>query len=275
MTALNRQRIADSGGDVTNLKTDPLQGLLGSNPYFLLDYGGWERSTDQQGAPYVALQLRMYRDLNYHAVGCQLYEQLPDKLWAEYAQLEAPGVLLNSAGPDRTGTLPTLKVIKREVHGAVWGVVSVPLPAQDTPDGPRIQQYVDAAADALQAAGCAHGILLCKGGPRVLYEKLRTDKRFSVVIGVSPEALAEPVGFGNIRSDGPVMLPELNWGGQEYASCHLIYAADGSRLERYNFERHLVNDDLKSPFPYRAQVADAIRERQQLVNVANAEAASK
>jgi hypothetical protein len=87
-----------------------------------------------------------------------------------------------------------------------------------------------------------------------------------VVVGVSPRALEEPEGYGKVRDDGPVMLPELAWGGQEFGTCSLIYPTDGNAPTQFNLQRHKVVDDMKSPFPYRKQAAQAMAERQQLVH---------
>jgi hypothetical protein len=263
ITAMTRQRVEETGGDVGKVRADAQQGVLGVHPYLLLDYGGWERDGDSAGRGYVELQLRMYRDLKYAAVGMKLYERLTSAAWKSYAGLAVPPVLVNSAGERRREAPPAVPVITRVVHGALWGVAGIPLPAKDNPDPfAAMDGYVEAAAGELAQRGCKFRILLCSGGPKSLYEKLQHDKRFNVVIGVAPPSMAEPQGFGKIRPDGPVMLPELNWGGQEFAACHLIYPTDGEAPAEFNFERHVVQDDLQSPLPYRKQVAAAVSAHQ-------------
>ena len=267
ITAMTRQRIVNKGEDASGIVADAERGLLGEHPYLLLDYGGWERATDPAGLPYVQLQLRMFRDLHYAAVGCTMYERLAPELWREYARLELPP-LVRSAGQERAEAPPHVPVVIRDVHGAKWGVAAVPLPpgtgAEEDPFA-LIKQYVEQAALALEQAGAEHSILLCRGGPQSLYTALSEDIRFDVVIGVSQRSLADQEGMGKIRATGPVMLPELQTGGREFGTCHLIYPTSGAAPVQFNFQLHPVEDDLTSPFPYRRQVQGALAEREKLL----------
>jgi hypothetical protein len=264
ITAMTRQRVRDSGGDVAKVEANATAGILGAHPYLLLDYGNWERGDDPPGLPWVALQLRMYRDLHYSAVASLRQLRLPLATAKKYAGGGLPPLVCSIAAPG--AALPTAPVITREMHGARWGVAAIPLPAKDGPDDAVLmEKYIDQAAAALQQAQCRFGILLCKGWPKAMYNKLKADKRFTVVIGVAPPALAEPVGFGKVRPEGPVMLPELAWGGVEFGTCHLIYPTGGDAPTEFNFEMHPVVDKDEATLPYRRQVDAAIAERKKLL----------
>jgi hypothetical protein len=264
ITAMARQRVLDSGGDAKNVKTDAERGILGEHPYLLLDYGGWERISDPAGEPYVALQLQMYDYLRYSAVASLLHLNFTPELGKEYKP-HAKFKLLCSAGADEPMAMPRVPILVREAHGARWGMVAVPLPPEKAADQAELfAQYIDDAAAQLVKNKCDFGILLCKGAPKKVYAALADDQRFTVVIGASPPAMAAPQGFSEIKAGHPVMLPQLNWGGQEFGTCHLIYTAKGNKPVQFNFVRHAAVDDLKSPLPYRKQVVTAIVERKKL-----------
>jgi hypothetical protein len=260
ITALTRQRILDQGGDASGIKADSTAGVLGEHPYLLLDYGGWEREEDSAGAPLVRLQLRMYDYFKYAAVGIKLYQRLDSAQWQAYGKDGYPAGLLNSAGPQRSAAPAAQRVVTRKVHGAKWGIASVPLPPKEGDPFGAIDDYVEQAAQALADAGCQYRILLCPGGPKELYQRLAKDKRFTVVIGANPPGLCASEGIAKLPADGPLLLPELEWGGQQFGACHLIYPTDGAAPTEYNFSLHKVIDDMESPYPYRKQVAEALAE---------------
>ena len=252
----NRKRVENSGGDASKVRADFGAGMLGDNPYLLLDYGGWERPNDPFGEMFVGLYFRLYTDLRYFAVGGKLYEQLASERWAQYAKLTPWPPLVVSAGQPQAGAPAVLQSALREVYGQRWGVVMAPLPSLKggDPDA-RMTQFVKQSAGVLHSSGCRFGVLLAAGGPDSLYKELAQDQRFTVVIGCKPRQAAAP-GFGVMPRDGALLLPELQGGGRELGVCHVIWPDKGELPEAYHFELLKVEDDLTKPYPYRQLVHD-------------------
>ena len=252
----NRKRVENAGGDPSAVRADFKAGLLGDNPYLLLDYGGWERPNDPYGELFVELQFRLYRDLHYFAVGGKLYEQLDPERWQKYLGLRDAPALLVSAGEARAPALSIRPLATRELQGQLWGVVMAPLPRVEGDPSTRIRKFVEAAAGELERADCGFGVLLCAGGPGTLYDELAGDARFDVVIGCKPGKAVDE-GFGEMPAAGPLMLPELQGGARQLGVCHIIYPRDGEQPEAFHFLRLTCADDGSQPFPYRQQVEAA------------------
>jgi len=252
----NRKRVENAGGDASKVRADFASGMLGDNPYLLLDYGGWERPNDPFGDMFVGLYFRLYTDLRYFAVGGKLYEQLAGERWAQYAALTPWPPLVVSAGQPQSGAPAAVPLMTREVYGQRWGVVMAPLPSlKDSDPDARMSQFVEQSAGVLHSSGCRFGVLLAAGGPDSLYKELAKDRRFTVVIGCKLRQAAAP-GFGVMPRDGALLLPELQGGGRELGVCHVIWPDKGELPEAYHFELLKVEDDLTKPYPYRQLVHD-------------------
>ncbi len=260
----NQQRVENEGGDAALIRADFERGMLGDNPFMLLDYGLWERPNDAAGEHYVKLYMDMFTKLHYTAAGCALYLKLSPELRRQYARhTPQPTCLLLSAGqPD--GAWPAVECITRELYGKRWGVVSLPAPAI-TPAAPQemLQQalaqlnaYADAAEAVLQAKGCTYSILLAPGGPKQFYAELAQSQRFTVVLGGHPAASAG-VGRSPMPA-GALVLPALNGGGRELGICHLSFTAGGDRPAACFFTRQVCTDDGSATYPYRQQVQAAV-----------------
>lgn len=258
----NRLRVLNQGGDADSVRTDFARGTLGDHPFMLLDYGGWSRPNDFLGDTYVALYFRMFVALNYTAVACQLLDRLPPERWEAYLpQLPEGFRLVASAGRPQSAGVPVTELVTRQVHGGLWGIAAVPLPAKDSDPESTLKQYVEQAAAKLDNEACDYRILLLADGPARLYDELAADQRFSVVIG-APQSKGVPEGYGEVPSQGALLLPQLKANGREIGVCHLYYTAVGDKPVQYNFSRKACIEDPQSPFPFRTQVAEAVEEHQ-------------
>lgn len=269
----NQLRVQNEGGDAGKVRADYEHGLIGDNPYMLLDYGLWERPKDTAGDIYVQLYLNMYKLLHYTAVSSALYDSLSAERWQQYAMVAPKGFqLLITAGVSRGATLPTVPIVTRELYGQKWGVVAIPIPdlAAGAPEQTaaqmtqQMQAYVEQAAAVLQHNGCTRAILLASGAPRTFYQQLAQDKRFTVVIGAHP-AVAAAVGYHEMPTAGALLLPVLNGGGRELGVCHLCFTPAGDQPFVYSFERVVCTDDRSPTYPFRKQVASAVLAHKQTV----------
>ena len=265
ITGYNRQRVLNEGGDAGAIRTDLEQGLLGEHPFMLLDYGGWERPNDFAGEHYVALYLKMYDTFGYSAVGAKLYEQLAPGRWDAYRPLVPENLtVLNSAGTPLGDAIPTVPVITREIHGARWGVVSVPMPEKTEGYDTKLTGYIETAAGLLAQTQCAHGILMLPGAPGLVYTNLKTDPRFTAVVGAA-RGKSVPEGYGTMPEQGAVLLPEVNPGGRSIGICHFYYGEDATAPDMFFFTTMAACDDGTQPLPFRPQVEAAIDEHRRVV----------
>ena len=262
----NQLRVQNEGGDAGMVRADYERGLIGDNPYMLLDYGLWERPKDAAGGLYVELYFNMYKLIHYTAVCSALYDSLAAERWQQYITIAPKGFrLLNTAGTARGTTLPTVPIITRELYGEKWGVVAVPTAgaaeealeqsAQQLQE--KMQAYIEQAAAVLQKNRCTRSILLASGAPRTFYQQLAQDKRFTVVIGAHP-AVAAAVGYHEMPTGGALLLPALNGGGRELGVCHLCFTPAGDKPFVYSLERVICTDDGSPTYPFRKQVAAAV-----------------
>lgn len=263
----NQQRVANAGGDASLVRADFERGMLGDNPFMLLDYGLWERPNDPAGQLYVKLFFDMLDQLHYTAAGCTLYPKLSAEILRQYAQLKPKKAsLVLSTGAGAETPLAPLACVTRELYGQRWGVVGIPAPVV-TPAAPAQMlaqaqsQLADSAAAAeavLRDYGCTYSILLAPGGPPEFYAELARSKRFTVVLGGHPAAA---VGVGRYPwPAGALILPALNGGGRELGICHVSFAAGGGTPSEYFFTRQACTDEGAAVFPYRQQVAAAVAE---------------
>lgn len=265
ITDFTRQRIINAGGNADGIRTDLTNGILGEHPFLLVDYGGWERPNDFAGEYYVELYLNMFKNSRYHAVGVMHYETLPPERWAAYLPVAPDGLtLLNSAGTATGATLPTIPIITREIHGARWGVVSLPLPEQGDDFDERLAGFLDEAAALLTQENCAASILLLAGAPPRIYNELATAGRFTVVVGAKRRT-AVPDGYGVLSATGALLLPEVNPGGRSFGVCHFYYHDEALLPDMFYFTAKPCPDDGSLPLPYRHQVAAARLEHDAVV----------
>jgi hypothetical protein len=267
----NQLRVENAGGDPGRVRADFERGMLGDNPFLLLDYGLWERPNDAHGDIYVALYFDLFTRFKYTAVGSMLYERLSAERWGQYRAVAPPGLkLLASAGTPQGQSLPAVPSVTRELYGVRWGVVAVPQPrlAPGAPDvsaeaaAERMRGFVEQAAGELKRAGCGCGVLLAAGGPRELYQELQQDGRFTVVIG-APKALAAPEGYGGMPRGGALLLPSLDGGGRQLGICHLYYTPGGDKPFQYFFITRRCADHGQHELPYREQIAAAVAKHEQ------------
>jgi hypothetical protein len=277
----NQLRVENEGGDASQVRADFDAGMLGDNPFMLLDYGYWERPNDVAGELLVKLYLEMYTKLRFTAVASTLNNQLQPQQWRAYKSVAPTSFhLLLSAGAPALDAIASDPIVTRELYGAKWGVVSIPVPAVASVPPQEIEQvalkemqgYVEAAAAKLKQARCQYSVLLATGGPASLYQALQQDKRFTVVLG-APVRNSAKTGYGACPASGPLMLPALEGGGRELAACHLIYPPAGSRPSQYNLVRLRCTDDGKQPYPYRKQVKAAVAKHRELTAKPNPPAA--
>jgi hypothetical protein len=261
----NQQRVENEGGDPTQIRADFERGMIGDNPFVLLDYGLWERPNDASGDMFVKLYLDMFSQLHYTAIGCALYLKLTPERRQQYARiLPAQTSLLLSAGELPDAAWPTVNCVTRELYGKRWGVAAIPIPVI-APGAPQemvkqalaqLNNSADAAYAALRAKGCNYSILLAPSGPKEFYAEVAQSKRFTVVIGGHP-ASSSSVGRYAMPA-GALVLPALNGGGRELGICHLSITAGGDKPYQYYFTRQACTDDGSAVYPYRRQVQAAV-----------------
>lgn len=253
----SRAQVANTGGDTAAIRVELDRGLIGEHPFMLLDYGGWSGADLLQYPAYTALMLEAMSELRYTAVALRDWHLFSADELALVAGFSPLPPLVNTPG-EQPEQFPQLsRTVLREVHGELWGIVSLPrLSEKDrTRYLQQIKVLVEQCAAELELSGAQHGILLAGDQTGDVYRALQHDQRFDIVIG-APGAMSALPGFDEMPLDGPLFLPGLADGGTELGHCHIIWEGDSLRPVHYFFERRTVLDDDSEHLPWRRRIAE-------------------
>ncbi|MCB1218716.1 hypothetical protein KDL44_15130 [bacterium] len=253
----NRMRVANNGGDASAVRVDLDRGLIGDHPFLLLDYGGWYGNDLLMRPEATAMMLEAFSTLNYSAVALRDWQLLTPAELDVLRPMQPRPLLLNSPGEQPPDVDGLSRSLQRELLGSDWLVLSLPrLPETDREQYDRaMRPLIDACAREFELSGAEHCILLAAEQTGQVYRELQADTRFDVVIG-APGAMSVSEGFGEMPTDGPLLLPHLSDGGTQLARCHLIWTADSDQPLNFFFERREVSDDGNPDLPWRRRIAE-------------------
>jgi hypothetical protein len=256
LVSLNRAQLANEGRDTSAIRVDLDSGLIGEQPFMLLDYGGWVGADLLQYPAHTALMLEAQRELRYTAVALRDWPLFSAQELALIAGFSLLPTLVNTPGEQPREFEQLSRIVLREVYGELWGIVSLPrLPEEDRDKyRQQISELVEQCAAELELSGAQHGILLAGDQTGDVYRELKQDRRFDIVIG-APGAMSAQPGFDEMPEDGPLLLPGLANGGTELGHCHIIWEDDNPLPRHYFFERRSVRDDDSEHLPWRRRIA--------------------
>ncbi|MCB1188389.1 hypothetical protein KDL29_14595 [bacterium] len=253
----NRMRVANSGGDASTVRVELDSGMIGDNPFMLLDYGGWYNPDLLEHPEQAALVLEAFSAMQYSAVAMRDWQLLsPDELKLVGGMQPRP-LFLNTPGSQPGDISELSRVLVREAQDTDWAVLSLPrLPETERELYDRnILALLDDCAAELAISGAKYSILLAADQTGTVYKALQKDKRFTVVIG-APGTMSPGDGFGELPVDGPLMLPHLTDGGTQLARCHLIWTDESEGPVNFFFERREVKDNGSPDLPWRRRISE-------------------